>query len=43
MRYDLIDEIIDPRETRPILIKALRVLANKKVLLPEKKHGNPPV
>jgi propionyl-CoA carboxylase beta chain len=35
-----IDDIIDPRETRPRLIKALEMLQNKKDTLPPKKHGN---
>jgi acetyl-CoA carboxylase carboxyltransferase component len=35
-----VDEIIDPRDTRPMLIKALRGLANKKKSdRPWKKHG----
>jgi propionyl-CoA carboxylase beta chain len=42
-RYDFIDDIIDPRDTRPILIRAFEVAGNKKVFLPERKHGNPPV
>lgn len=32
--------IIDPRETRPFLIKTLRWLKNRREQLPEKKHEN---
>lgn len=32
--------IIDPRETRPFLIRALRWLRNRKQDLPKKKHEN---
>ncbi|WP_042432565.1 acyl-CoA carboxylase subunit beta [Streptacidiphilus anmyonensis] len=39
----LVDDVIDPAETRWTLIKALRMLRTKRVLLPSKKHGNPPV
>ncbi len=42
LRYDFIDDIIDPKETRPILIKAFEMAATKRVSMPEKKHGNPP-
>jgi acetyl-CoA carboxylase carboxyltransferase component len=34
-----IDEIIEPRETRPRLIRALEVLRTKVQLNPPKKHG----
>ncbi len=37
------EEIIDPRETRPILIKALRSLGMKKEERPARKHGNMPL
>ena len=33
-------KIIDPRETRPFLIKALRWLRNRKEDLPSRKHEN---
>lgn len=33
-------DIIDPRDTRPVLIKALKWLRNKKQSLPQKKHEN---
>ena len=38
-----IDDVIDPRETRPKLIKALEMLRNKVETLPAKKHGNIPL
>ena len=33
-------DFIDPRDTRPFLIKALKLLANKRQELPPRKHGN---
>jgi len=39
----LIDDVIDPRETRPTLIRALEMAATKKVERPWKKHGVMPV
>ncbi len=39
----LIDDVIDPRETRPTLIRALEMAATKKVERPWKKHGIMPV
>ena len=38
-----IDRIIDPRETRPALIRALRTHLTKKDSIPWKKHGNIPL
>jgi propionyl-CoA carboxylase beta chain len=38
-----IDDVIDPRETRPKLIRALEMLQNKRDTLPPKKHGNIPL
>ena len=38
-----IDDVIDPRTTRPRLIDALRVLATKRDRNPPKKHGNIPL
>jgi acetyl-CoA carboxylase carboxyltransferase component len=38
-----IDDIIDPRRTRPILIHALEMLRNKSQKLPVKKHDNIPL
>jgi propionyl-CoA carboxylase beta chain len=39
----LIDEVIEPRETRPRLIQALEMLRTKRVSPPPKKHGNIPL
>ncbi len=38
-----IDEVIEPAETRPKLIRALKLLENKKDTNPPKKHGNIPL
>jgi propionyl-CoA carboxylase beta chain len=38
-----IDDVILPRETRPRVIRALRMLENKVDTLPRKKHGNIPL
>lgn len=38
-----IDEVIEPRFTRPKLIAALKMLENKKDKNPPKKHGNIPL
>ncbi len=38
-----IDNVIEPRETRPRLINALEMLQNKRDSLPPKKHGNIPL
>jgi propionyl-CoA carboxylase beta chain len=38
-----LDEVIDPRETRPRLIRSLHALRNKRQTLPAKKHGNIPL
>jgi acetyl-CoA carboxylase carboxyltransferase component len=39
----VIDDIIDPRETRPTIVKALRMARNKHVTKPKKRHGVMPV
>ena len=39
----MVDDIIDPRETRPIVIRALEMAATKRVQRPWKKHGVMPV
>jgi len=39
----LVDEVIEPRHTRAKLIRALRLLRNKREQLPPKKHGNIPL
>jgi propionyl-CoA carboxylase beta chain len=38
-----LDDVIDPRDTRPRLIDALRTLATKRDKNPSKKHGNIPL
>ena len=38
-----IDEVIEPSETRPKLIRALKLLENKRDTNPPKKHGNIPL
>jgi propionyl-CoA carboxylase beta chain len=38
--YTGLDNIIDPRQTRPAIIKALKCLANKKLERPQRKHEN---
>jgi len=38
-----LDDIIEPRETRPRLISALRMLQGKRDRNPPKKHGNIPL
>jgi acetyl-CoA carboxylase carboxyltransferase component len=42
-RHGLVDDVIEPRETRPKLIRALEMLRNKRENLPPKKHGNIPL
>ena len=37
-----IDSVIEPRETRKVLLHAIEVAGNKAVYLPSKKHGIPP-
>jgi acetyl-CoA carboxylase carboxyltransferase component len=39
----MIDDVIDPRETRPTVIRALEMAATKRVERPWKKHGVMPV
>lgn len=38
-----LDDVIDPRETRPRLISALDMLRNKRDQNPLRKHGNIPL
>jgi propionyl-CoA carboxylase beta chain len=38
----LVDEVIEPRETRYKLIRAFDILRTKRETLPPKKHGNGP-
>jgi propionyl-CoA carboxylase beta chain len=39
----LVDDVIEPRETRPRLIRVLEMLRSKRETLPPKKHGNIPL
>jgi acetyl-CoA carboxylase carboxyltransferase component len=39
----LVDEVIDPRDTRRVLIEGMAVLRAKAMDLTERKHGNPPL
>ncbi|MEM9983933.1 MAG: acyl-CoA carboxylase subunit beta [Bacteroidota bacterium] len=41
--YGYIDDVIEPRNTRFRIIRALSVLATKKLVNPPKKHGNVPL
>jgi acetyl-CoA carboxylase carboxyltransferase component len=38
-----VDDVIEPKETRPRLINALEMLRNKRATNPPKKHGNIPL
>jgi acetyl-CoA carboxylase carboxyltransferase component len=42
-KNDLVDDIIDPRETRPTIIRGLRMSRDKRVERPWRKHGVSPV
>jgi len=42
-RRGYVDDIIEPLETRPRLIRGLKLLENKIVANPRKKHGNIPL
>jgi propionyl-CoA carboxylase beta chain len=42
-RAGYIDDIIEPRETRPKIISSLAALRDKQVFAPPRKHGNIPV
>jgi acetyl-CoA carboxylase carboxyltransferase component len=41
--WGYVDDVIEPRETRPCLISALEMLQNKRDTNPPKKHGNIPL
>lgn len=41
--HGFIDEVIEPSQTRPKLIKALNLTKNKRDVNPPKKHGNIPL
>jgi acetyl-CoA carboxylase carboxyltransferase component len=38
-----VDDVIEPQETRPALVKALDTLVNKRADAPRRKHGNIPL
>ena len=38
-----VDEVIEPAQTRPKLIRALSLLENKRDTNPSRKHGNIPL
>ena len=38
-----VDQVIDPRQTRPALVRSFEALASKRESRPSKKHGNIPV
>jgi acetyl-CoA carboxylase carboxyltransferase component len=40
---DMIDDVIDPRETRPTIVRALEMAEGKRVQRPWKRHGVVPV
>ncbi len=39
----LVDDVIDPRDTRRVLIRSLAMLRSKREVLPARKHGNMPL
>ena len=41
--HGLVDDVIDPADTRPKIINALAMLANKRETLPQRKHGSIPL
>ena len=41
--HGLIEQVIEPKETRPQIIRALKMLAHKTEFRPTKKHGNIPL
>ena len=42
-KYGFIDDVIEPRNTRFRIIRALQLLQNKKEVNPPKKHSNIPL
>jgi acetyl-CoA carboxylase carboxyltransferase component len=38
-----VDDVIDPRDTRKVLVDALQMLRTKREQLPQRKHGNSPL
>jgi acetyl-CoA carboxylase carboxyltransferase component len=41
--HGLLDDVIDPADTRRVLIRSLAMLRRKHADLPFRKHGNPPI
>ena len=41
--HGFVDEVIEPAQTRPKLIRALSLLENKRDTNPPRKHGNIPL
>jgi acetyl-CoA carboxylase carboxyltransferase component len=41
--YGKFEDVIEPAETRSVVIRTLELFKNKQVVLPAKKHGNMPV
>ncbi|WP_054056340.1 acyl-CoA carboxylase subunit beta [Alloactinosynnema sp. L-07] len=41
--HGLVDDVIDPAETRSTVARALAMLRTKRASLPHTKHGNPPL
>ncbi|KJY31175.1 hypothetical protein VR44_18735 [Streptomyces katrae] len=39
----LVDDVIDPADTRSVLAASLAMLRAKYAELPDRKHGNPPM
>ena len=39
----LVDDVIDPRDTRQVLVQALAMLRSKREELPTRKHGTMPL
>jgi acetyl-CoA carboxylase carboxyltransferase component len=42
-KNDLIDDVIDPRETRPTIVRGLEMAKDKRIERPGRKHGVMPV
>ncbi|MFI8303117.1 hypothetical protein ACIF80_06660 [Streptomyces sp. NPDC085927] len=39
----LVDDVIDPAETRTVLVRSLAMPRTENTPLPERTHGNPPM
>ncbi|MFD3976274.1 acyl-CoA carboxylase subunit beta [Streptomyces cyaneofuscatus] len=40
--HGMVDDVIDPRDTRAVLVRSLEMMRSKHTDLPQRKHGNPP-